>query len=64
MCRAECFRRAIPKVRPGGLLIIDDSDMPPFRSLWRLVPDWEKKASARFKASKDLRQTTFFRCPS
>lgn len=63
MCRAECFRRAIPKVRPGGLLIIDDSDMPPFRSLGRLVPGWEKKALAGFKASKDLRQTTFFRCP-
>lgn len=63
MCRAECFRRAIPKVRPGGLLIIDDSDMPPFRSLGRFVPGWEKKSFAGFKASKDLRQTTFFRRP-
>jgi hypothetical protein len=63
MCRAECFRRARPKVRPGGLLIIDDSDMPPYRSLGKLVPGWEKTAFAGFKVSKDLRQTTFFRRP-
>jgi len=63
MCRAECFQQAIPKVRPGGLLIIDDSDMPPYRSLAVLVPGWEKTAFAGFKSSKDLRETTFFRCP-
>ena len=63
MCRAECFRRAAPKVRPGGLLIIDDSDMPPYRRISDLVPGWEKTAFAGFKASKDLRQTSFFRRP-
>jgi hypothetical protein len=63
MCRAECFRRAAPKVAPGGLLIIDDSDMPPYRRLGDLVPDWEKTAFAGFKPSKDLRQTSFFRRP-
>jgi hypothetical protein len=63
MCRAECFRRAVPKVRPGGLLIIDDSDMPPYRRLSDVVPGWQKTSFAGFKASKDLRQTSFFRCP-
>ena len=63
MCRAECFRRAAPKVRPGGLLISDDSDMPPYRRLGDLVPGWEKTAFAGFKPSKDLRQTSFFRRP-
>lgn len=63
MCRAECFRRAAPKVRPGGLLVSDDSDMPPYRRLGDLVPGWEKTAFAGFKPSKDLRQTSFFRRP-
>ncbi len=63
MCRVECFRRAIPKIRPGGLLIIDDSDMPPYRALGKLVPGWDKTSFAGFKASKDLRETTFFRRP-
>lgn len=63
MCRAACFQRALPKVRPGGLLVIDDTDMPPFRSMGKFVPGWEKTSFAGFKVSKDLRETTFFRRP-
>ena len=63
MCRAACFQRALPKVRPGGLLVIDDTDIPPFRSMGKFVSDWEKTSFAGFKVSTDLRETTFFRRP-
>jgi hypothetical protein len=61
MCRAECFRQALPKVRPGGMVIVDDSDMKPYRGL--SVPGWQKISFAGFKSTKDLRETTFFRRP-
>jgi SAM-dependent methyltransferase len=61
MCRAECFRRARQKVRPGGLLVIDDSDTPAYRTVGKHVPGWGRTAFAGFKSSKDLQQTTFFR---
>lgn len=63
MCRVDCFHRALPKVRPGGLVVVDDSDMPPFRSLRMSVPGWTTRSFAGFKATKDLRETTFFRRP-
>jgi precorrin-6B methylase 2 len=62
--RAECVQRAVPKVKPGGLLIIDDSDM---RALWpvkRSLPGWKRASLAGFKSTHDLRETTFFRRPN
>jgi hypothetical protein len=64
MCRAACFAAARPKVKRGGLLIIDDADMPPYRRLGSLVPGWEKRSFAGFKVSKDLRETAFYRRPT
>jgi predicted O-methyltransferase YrrM len=63
MRRRECLQRALPKVRPGGLLIVDDTDFWPARFLRKCAPGWERKSFAGFKATKDLRETTFLRRP-
>ena len=62
--RPECLPRGAAKVRPGGLLVLDDTDQ---RQLARLrkssLPGWKKMSFTGFKASKDVRETTFFRRP-
>jgi hypothetical protein len=62
--RPECLRRGASKVKPGGLLILDDTDQ---RQLARVrktaLPQWKKVSFTGFKASKDVRETTFFRRP-
>lgn len=59
--RPECLNRGASKVRPGGLLILDDTDQ---RQLARVrkssLPGWRKVSYTGFKASKDVRETTFF----
>ena len=59
--RPECLQRGASKVKPGGLLVLDDTDQ---RQLARLrkssLPGWKKRSFTGFKASKDVRETTFF----
>lgn len=61
--RPECFQRALTKVKPGGLLIIDDSDLRVFWPVKRSLPGWKRVSLAGFKSTKDLRETTFFHRP-
>lgn len=53
-----------PKVKPGGLLVLNDTDV---RQLVRLrrsaLPTWMKASYTGFKAPKDIRETMFFHCP-
>jgi hypothetical protein len=63
-CRSECFYRAIPKVKPGGMLILDDSDFRAFAPLKQSLPGWVRVSLAGFKPTRDLRETTFFRRPN
>ena len=52
------------KVRPGGLLILDDTDQQQLRRLKKSsLPGWKKVSFTGFKASRDVRETTFFRRP-
>lgn len=41
--RCDCFRRALSRVKPGGWLILDDSERPQYRSCLEdvLEEDWE-----------------------
>jgi Methyltransferase domain len=59
--RPQCLPHGASKVKPGGLLVLDDTDQ---RQLARLrkssLPGWKKRSFTGFKASKDVRQTTFF----
>jgi len=40
--RVECIRSAIPKVRPGGFLVLDNSDRPRYEPGIALLSDWER----------------------
>lgn len=40
-CRMPCAWRAMPKLRPGGLLLIDDALHLPSLADWRIPADWE-----------------------
>lgn len=62
--RAECLHRGASKVRPGGLLVLDDTDMRQLARLKKSVlPEWKRMSFTGFKATGDVRETTFFRCP-
>lgn len=63
--RRECLHRGASKVRPGGLLILDDTDQQQLRRLKKSsLPGWKTVSFAGFKASGDVRETTFFRRPT
>jgi hypothetical protein len=62
--RPECLVRGASKVKPGGLLILDDTDQQKnARARNTALPQWKRVSFTGFKASKDVRQTTFFRRP-
>jgi SAM-dependent methyltransferase len=62
--RADCLRRGASKVKPGGLLILDDTDRPQLTRLRKsALPGWKKASFTGFKATTDVRETTFFRRP-
>lgn len=63
ICRAACLRRGAPKVRPGGVIVLDDSDMGHYRGLKKSLPGWKTVSHAGFKPTGDLRETTFFHRP-
>ena len=63
--RPECLHRGESKVRPGGLLVLDDTDQRQLRRLKKSsLPGWKKVSFTGFKASGDVRETTFFRRPA
>ena len=63
-CRLACVRRGAPKVKPGGMLIVDDTDLRWFAPAKRLLPGWRKVVTSGFKPTRDLRETTFFIRPT
>jgi hypothetical protein len=40
--RVECVRRAMPKVKPGGLLLLDDTGRPRYGAAVALLAGWER----------------------
>jgi hypothetical protein len=40
--RVACLRHAAPKVRPGGLLVLDDSDRPRYQVALAGIRDWPR----------------------
>jgi hypothetical protein len=62
MCRMECVRRGASKVKPGGVLIVDDTDYR-FGDPEELLPGWHAVGIWGFKTTRDLRETTFFHKP-
>ena len=62
LCRMECVRRGAPKVKPGGVLVVDDTDFR-FLNPEKLLPGWRAVGFWGFKSTRDLRETTFFHKP-
>lgn len=48
--RAECVRRAMPKVGPGGLLLLDDTNRERYRPAVNLLSDWERHVFSGLKS--------------
>jgi SAM-dependent methyltransferase len=62
--RVDALRPAVNKVRPGGLLLLDDSDRPGYAEAYELLAGWRER---RFVGIKDewpeACETTIFRTP-
>lgn len=50
--RVQCVRRALPKVKPGGLLLLDDTDRARYRPALELLRGWERNVFAGLKAGQ------------
>ncbi len=48
--RIDCIRPAREKLRPGGLLLLDDSDRPGYAAAYELLAGWRER---RFVGVKD-----------
>jgi predicted O-methyltransferase YrrM len=63
--RVDCLRPAMKRVKPGGLLLLDDSDRPAYSEADELLAGWRAR---RFVGVKDdwpeVCETTIFRRPS
>jgi predicted O-methyltransferase YrrM len=62
--RIDCLKPAMKKVRPCGLLLLDDSDRPGYADAFELLAGWRER---RFVGVKDewpeACETTIFRKP-
>ena len=62
--RVEAVRAARGKIRPGGYLLLDDSDRPGYAEAWELLGGWRER---RFSGVKDewpeACETAIFRRP-
>jgi hypothetical protein len=56
--RQACIRAALPKLRPGGLLIVDDSQQIPLTE-WGVPPSWEMV----LYGPSGIKVTTIWRAP-
>lgn len=62
--RPACVRAAIPKLKRGGLLLLDDAERPHYRNALRLFRGWERQGG--FGPGPYLRafwQTALLRAP-
>lgn len=75
ICRAECARRAVTKVKPRGLVVVDDSQWDFLAPCLEPFKGWETKRIAAYKRPfpdnndrvfwwPEIWETTFLRCPA
>lgn len=61
-CRAECARRVVPKVKPNGIVVLDDTNLKFLRPAEEPFAGWETVRLSGFKrGSPTVFETTFFR---
>jgi predicted O-methyltransferase YrrM len=66
IARCECAKRAAAKVRPHGLVVLDDTNWGDlFAPAFEYFPGWELKRVRGFKRPLEIEpsETTFFRRP-
>lgn len=64
ICRAACAERAAAKVKPGGLVIVDDTNWDFLEPCFKPFDGWATARIRGFKyASPEVFETTFFRAP-
>ena len=56
--RVECVRRAMSKVRPGGVLVLDDSDRPKYGAARTVLAGWSPRDHFGLVPCKDRPGTT------
>lgn len=56
--RVRCFEHAMPKVRPGGLLVLDDSQRPKYAKAFTLAQAWRAATFQGLTPTKSMRGTT------
>jgi predicted O-methyltransferase YrrM len=62
--RIDLLQPAVKKVRPGGLLLLDDSDRPGYASAFELLGDWRLRRFAGIKDGwPEACETAIFRRP-
>lgn len=62
--RVRCFERSLPKVKPNGLLLLDDVDRRRYRRAFHLV-DWPREVYVGFSPYKpSFAYTAVFTKPS
>jgi hypothetical protein len=62
--RVECARRAMQKVRPGGLLLLDDTGRARYQPAVEMLAEWERHVFTGLKAgSIPPAQTSVWRRP-
>ena len=63
--RIECARRAMPKVRPGGLLLLDDTDRHRYQPALEMLGIWEPHVFSGLKpGQRSPAQTSVWRRPA
>lgn len=62
--RLACVVRAAPKVRPGGYIVLDNSDRPQYAPADELLRDWTRQRFTGMVALPlQATETTFYRKP-
>jgi hypothetical protein len=62
--RVACVRAAVAKVKPGGLLILDDAEQPRYRAALDELADWPAFVGRGLKANCEIATTQVWTKPS
>ncbi len=64
-CRAQCARHAVSKVKPNGIVVLDDTHWDFLKPAEAPFTGWETTRHSGFKRRcASVFETSFFRCPA
>ena len=56
--RVECVKRSVGKLKPGGLMILDDSDRPKYKEVYAVLQTWNSDHFYGLVPCKDVTGNT------